>query len=298
MTEEKKKRLHFADASKGISVLIIVFYHILESEAAYPMIAGIIPCLLFVLFFYSGYFYSPGKRTFRENMTAKGKSILIPFFKYSLILWAIGTVIMMMRGEIPFPEAILCLRNFYAGCIWNRDIQNLFGWQYYQLGARYVYLADFWFLPAMFFSCILFFPAADAVIDDWKKGITAIPVLLGISGVLCHFRITFAYNLHMIPYWAALMLTGVLVHRYRPIQKGGENRVRGILISLAFLLAGAACSIYFGYGEQLFRGSFSNYTSEIPAMIILYITGLMAALGLSTLLSIMEESGIILKKII
>ena len=92
MTEEKKKRLHFADASKGISVLIIVFYHILESEAAYPMIAGIIPCLLFVLFFYSGYFYSPGKRTFRENMTAKGKSILIPFFKYSLILWAIGTV--------------------------------------------------------------------------------------------------------------------------------------------------------------------------------------------------------------
>ena len=35
-------------------------------------------------------------------------------------------------------------------------------WDYYSLGKRYLFLADFWFLIALFLSSVLFFPIADA----------------------------------------------------------------------------------------------------------------------------------------
>ena len=81
---------------------------------------------------------------------------MVPFFTYSLSFWFVGSVILIARAQETIMDALCCLRNFYAGSIWNRVIQDWFSWDYHSLGKNYPFLADFWFLPAMFIASILF----------------------------------------------------------------------------------------------------------------------------------------------
>ena len=88
----EKKRLQFIDAVKGIAILWIVLYHLLAPCAFKNVIIQLCDMFLLLFFFYSGYFYKPGKRSFGENMKNRAKSLMIPFFRYSLCFWALYNV--------------------------------------------------------------------------------------------------------------------------------------------------------------------------------------------------------------
>ena len=105
---------------------------------------------LLVFFFYSGYFYKPGKKAITKSIANRSKALAVPFFKYSLVFWGIGSIYLVLTKNETVKEAFACLCNFYIGCIWNRVIQDWFHLEYYSLEKRYFYLADFWFLIALF----------------------------------------------------------------------------------------------------------------------------------------------------
>lgn len=93
----------------------------------------------------------------------------------------------LIAGTVPFAETVYCLRNFYAGCIWNRTVQGWFFLEYYDLGKRYMFLADFWFLLALLFAYMLFFIIADRVLRSKAKEAAAIVLLLAVTGILIAF---------------------------------------------------------------------------------------------------------------
>lgn len=284
------KRLNFVDMIKGLAILNVVCYHLL---AAHAFKNNVVNYLLFPLlasfFILAGYFYKPGKRTFAENVKSRAQSLLIPFVKYGVIFWLIGTVYLLITKQVVIKEALGCLRNFFAGCIWNRVIQGWFGWDYYKLGSRYMFLAGFWFLPALFFACVIFFAVADHVLGSRKKTLIAAVLLFAVTGVLRQFKVDLPYNLQITPYWAAFLLLGAFSREEELFELPSINGAKGWCCALIGLGAGLGISYWRGPVLNTFRGYFPE--PEVLNMIFSIFSSLLCTWGIGTIFRMVEEAG-------
>jgi fucose 4-O-acetylase-like acetyltransferase len=209
-----QKRLNYVDMIKGLCILVVVFYHLTAPCGLKTVLDHLSVSALIAFFFISGFFHRPGKRTLGENLWSRFKALMIPFFQYSLFFWAVGTIVLVSTGKETLIEGLLCLRNFFAGCIWNRTIQNWFGWEYYSLGKRYMFLADFWFLLALMLASIVFLLIIDHVIKSKAKTLVMAGVLFAVTGVLRAFAIDLPYNIQLVPFWAGLLVLGAFAGNY------------------------------------------------------------------------------------
>lgn len=291
----EKKRMQFIDAVKGIAILWLVFYHLLAPCAVKSVITQLHELFLTIFFFYSGYFYKPGKRSFDENVENKVRSLLTPFFRYSLSFWAIGSIYLVATKNETLKEAFLCLRNFFAGCIWNRTIQDWFGWEYYSLGKRYFYLADFWFLLAMLFASGLFFLMADRALKSGTAMLLAVLALFAATGVCRYFSLSLPYNIQLAPYWAAFMLLGAYAGQknlaeFPPLSTGASSAVAVLLMSIGIVTA-----ICKEASVNLFRGSFGE--NEVYSMILCIVAAVPFCWGIGIFFAQIEKAGARLKEI-
>ena len=285
---EEKKRVQFIDMVKGLTILSVAIYHIIAPGMFRTFFAGTIGSMFFSFFFFSGYFYSPGKHPIGESLKSRTKSLLGPFFSYSIGFWIVGSIILIAQGAETFLDAVCCLRNFYAGSIWNRTIQDLFSWDYHSLGKNYPFLADFWFLPALFFASIVFILLIEKVATTLPKQIASIVLLLLITGILRAFTISLPYNLQIVPFYASFLILGYICRKQAVFDKfsGAKAWIIGILISVLTL----GFSAYFGYGTNLFRGTFEE--PEPLIMVFEFALGTACILGLSVLCKQFEDTGI------
>lgn len=272
---------------KGLAILSIAMYHIVAPGILKSIFSGISCVLFFAFFFYSGYFYKPGKASIKDGIAARAKSLLVPFFTYSISFWLVGSVVLIIKAQETIMDALCCLRNFYAGSIWNRVIQDWFSWDYHSLGKNYPFLADFWFLPAMFIASILFIILVEKISKSVVPQVITIVVLLAITGVLRYFEISLPYNLQLIPYWTSIILLG---------QIGKTIKINDKLSGAAAWITGIIASVipigivsYFALGMKMFRGEFDK--PEPLMMIALFLLGAVGTYGVSTVCKQIEDSG-------
>ena len=293
---EIKKRLNYVDMVKGIAILEVVVFHLAApNDFKIKFINPILFPLLVSFFFFSGYFYKPGKRTFKENVTARAKSLLIPFVKYGLIFWAAGSVYLLATKQANLTEVFGCLRNFFGGAIWNRVIQNWFHWDYYKLGSRYMFLAGFWFLPAMFFANVVFFPIGDRMLDSDKKPIGAAVLLFALTAVMRHFKVDLPYNLQIVPFWAAFMLLGAYFKHQNLFELPSMSGAKGWCIAAAALAAGLAAAFLQGPVLNTYRGYFPE--PEALNIFLSIIAALPVNWGLGVIFRMAEEIGMRVKEL-
>ena len=284
------KRLYFVDMIKGLAILIVVCYHLLAPNAfRVNFIDHILFPALASFFILAGYFYKPGKRSFVENVKARAKSLLIPFVLYGLIFWLIGSVYLLITKQSAIIEALGCLRNFFAGCIWNRVIQNWFGWDYYKLGSRYIFLAPLWFLPALFFACVVFFAIADRVLGSRKKTLITAAMFFAVTGILRQFKVDLPYNLQLTPYWAAFVLLGAFSHQEKLFELDSLTGAKGWCCALIGLAAGLGILFWREPILYTFRGYFPD--PEVLNMIFSIFIALLCTWGFGMIFHLTEESG-------
>ncbi len=288
-----KKRVMFIDMVRGLTILIIALYHIVAPGPVKVVLSGLCAVLFFSFFFYSGYLYTPGKDTIKRNIGKRAKGLLIPFVAYSVPFWAVGSVVLIIKGKETIMDALCCLRNFFAGSIWNRTIQDLFGWDYHKLGSRYPFLADFWFLPAMFLASILLIVLREKICKSIKSIIVAIVIMLAITGVLRGFAISLPYNIQLIPFWTAVMLMGSIAKEGDLFArlKGKAAWITGVIVTVV----GCGVSIYLEWGSKLYRGQFDK--PEVVSMIVLFVLGNVTVWGISVLCKQIEDTGIKVDKL-
>ena len=288
--EIKKKRLNYVDMVKGLAIITVVCYHLLAPNTFRTVVIDhIMMPLLVSFFFFAGFFHKPGKLSFWENVKARAKALLVPFFLYSLIFWLIGSHYLVISKQETILEALGCLRNFYAGCIWNRVIQNWFAWDYYKLGSRYLFLAGFWFLPALFFASVLFFPIAEWANDDWKKTGIAAVLLFAATAVLRGFKVDLPYNLQIVPFWSAFLLLGMISRQKKIFELEAVSGVKGWICSVLALAAGLLIAFLREPVLNSFRGYFPE--PEVLSMLICIIFSLMFIWGLGSICRLTEEAG-------
>ena len=55
-----------------------------------------------------------------KKIAGRTKWLLRPFFLYSVSFWAVGSIALVLKGEVTVTEALCCLRNFFAGNVSGR----------------------------------------------------------------------------------------------------------------------------------------------------------------------------------
>ena len=289
------KRLQFVDMVKGIAILILVCYHLIAPSPFRSFFAHVQGIALVAFFFFSGYFHRFGEKTIGQSLKSRAKTLLIPFFKYSLFFWAVGTFYHVGTGNVPLKEAFGCLRNFYGGCIWNRTIQGWFGWDYYSLGKRYLFLVDFWFLIAMMLASIVFILLADRVLESKGKTFLTAAALFAVTGVLRGFGIDLPYNAQLVPFWAAFLLLGAFAGHYRVFESEKLTGGKEWAVSILTLAFGVAIAVLMPENVNLFRGSFAQ--NEVVNMLLCIAASLLSIWGLGTLCKKIEQAGIRVKEL-
>ena len=192
-------------------------------------------------------------------------------------------------------EAFLCLRNFYAGCIWNRVIQGWFGWEYYSLGKRYFFLADFWFLISMFFASILFFLIADRALRSKVKSIAATVILFAVTGLCQQFGVVLPYNLQLVPYWTAFMLLGALAGQIQAFDHPALSNGMKWGLGIAALAVGFGIALVKAPALNLFRGSFGS--PELRSMLLCIAAGIPALWGMGQICALAEAGGLRIREL-
>ena len=243
-----------------------------------------------IFFFFSGFFYRPGKRTLWENIKNRLKATMAPFLRFSMAFWIVGSVYLIIAGQETVMEALWCLRNFFGGCIWNRVVQGWFGWEYHSLGSRYMYLADFWFLLALMLSSLLFFPVADAVLPSRAKTGAAVVLLFAVTGVLRAFAVSLPYNLQLIPFWTAFMLLGAWAGKEKVFDRVAGSGAKGWVLSLLTLGAGVTVSMLHTPVANLYRGTFAD--NEVVSMLLCICASVFITFGLTSLCRLVEQAGV------
>lgn len=251
---------------------------------------------LVFFFFVSGYFYRPNKTSIWKNIWKRSKAVLIPFLVISIIFWSIGTIYLVATNQAPFIECLACLRNFFAGCIWNRDIQGWFNLEYFSLGKRYLYLADFWFLIAMFFSNIIFFLIADKVLKKIPFTLLVIVILFTLTGICAGYKYTLPYNLHLVPYWTAFMLLGAFVGNHKLIELPELPRVPKYTLGIVLLCAGITIAMIKTPALNQFRGTFDG-DNQVISMVLCIAAAVPFILGICMIFHQLELDGLRLKEI-
>ena len=290
------KRSAYVDMVRGLAIIGVVIYHLLAPCAVKTVFVHITEMLLFAFFFYAGFFYTPGKRSIGESLKTRFKSLMVPFFAYSLVFWLLGTVYMLIAKIETGKEALCCLRNFYGGCIWNRVIQDKFGWEYYSLGKRYLFLADFWFFLSLMLAYIVFIPLAEYVLRKKPVALITAVLMFAVTGILRANAIDLPYNLQIIPFWVGLMMLGALSRQMNLMELPFVSGIKGWLLSLVALAGGIAAAMMKDPVSNLFRGNFGE-EGEVKAMIMCILTSLVFIWGLSNLCRLIEGSGVRVKEL-
>lgn len=88
-----KKRLDWVDYSKGICMIIVVFYHTLcyyvkDTTLTYTFF----PFFLTYFFFISGYLIDIDKFSFQKSAKSIFKKLIIPYFIFTTIIWIPKTI--------------------------------------------------------------------------------------------------------------------------------------------------------------------------------------------------------------
>ena len=299
----EKKGLQYIDMIKGAALLMTVFCHLMAPCIGRVILTHLECIALACLFFFGGFSYNTCRLSPAENradrfktaerIKVKTAALMLPFLRCSLLLWAAGSVYLVSAGRESVRAALICLRNYFAGALWNSSLMSLLHLKSFSVGERYFYMTDLWILPAMLFACTLFYLTADRALRSFRETMMLSAVLLLITGVFAGFGLALPYNLHMAAYWTLFMLLGAYAGRYRLFDRirREEKWVPGI-VSLGL---GITIAMIRPAPGDLSCGSFGE--NELLSMLLCVIASVPAIWGMGQLASLAQGSGVRLKQL-
>lgn len=256
------KRIAWADTFRAIMILFIAYGHTApEGIFKHYVYSFHVPAFLFL----SGYLFKTGRDSFFPFAWKKFKSLIVPYFIFSLISIAVYVVLGDMAAD---------------GLDVNVDtriLPNIMGMLYgSSAGNRMKWNLPLWFLPCLFSTLLIAYPAARLLKKNGK----------GRCGVsLCAWALTFALpflNFYLfrkrgLPYQleSAVFLMPFFIGGYllKPVDFASLriSRAARIVIGLALIAAGACTGIFMNeeirYFSSLYRSLPVFYASAILSIL-------------------------------
>lgn len=252
------------DAAKGMMVIAVIFFHCYlvtfsspaEALSQFSVLSAIFPFLLSSFFFYAGYNYNPGERTFKQNVIRRAKQLLIPM----VMAFAISTILISSM-ELAFNHSdvngsLLAIGNTIAYNLMSDPLSLMIGFPQYG-GTVYelvIALGLLWFLYALFICSVFFYLLVDHTNKSVKTLISVVVGLLLISFILGQFvGVYLPYTVQCYPVIIAIMLTASYLRKSHFLNRRAKSKkdyiyrginvliAEGIIISTSFI-----CYRHFG----------------------------------------------------
>lgn len=301
-----KSRLDYFDYAKAFAIFSVVLVHIgFPGNSNYQLF--IIP-LFFMAVGYNT--YVPSKRTSKESLVGRFKTVLLPFWGFMLLYLLVELIRAPYIGYGDMRLVIPGLVNVIYG---SGNIPNNSGifdgireLQYYvdpsSLAANLIMPTNphLWFLPALFMACVIFY----FIMEKAKKSRLSHALMVVILVFLASLEVIIP-QIKQLPYGlgrgfigTAFMLVGFWMRKYEIFDRGKNFAipVAGVSFFLAAMsmLLGSNGSSYVNsyYGEY---GVFSVFMTFLggagAACFVLYLCRLIELLPLPKIKSTLSLIG-------
>lgn len=257
------ERNHFIDYAKALCIVLVVFIH-----TGFSALNNIILFAMPMFFATTGYTFTIGKRTLRQNIVIRFKTIMLPYF----LLMLFYALLEMLRanlfgyGDAKIAYAALLNTIYGSGIIpFDGVFEKLKVIMSYkaqpQTGVDLILPANchLWFLPAMFTAYVIFSSLVKSVRRSHPAKALAVFSLLVFASAEVVFpklcQLPFGIGRGAIG--AAFMLFGFWIKDYKLLEnKSGRYYVLTNILALA-LFAGA---LHFGSdGSAFVRSVYGPY---------------------------------------
>ncbi|MCQ2771285.1 MAG: acyltransferase family protein [Clostridia bacterium] len=263
-----KPRDKAQDIAKGVSILLVILFHTFTMPVWFKTIFSI-ACVWLMPFFFtlSGYYYTPGKKTKKENIIHRTKQLMIPYFQYSVGIWIITTVYNLIRNTYTIGQSLYHYLTFLV----SRNTLILLGLEPIKSDMTIVpngikfttVVVPFWFIVMMMFSNIIFYLIADYALSNKKRLISILALLISTSYLINlgveAIGFGLPWNIQNVPMGTALMLIGAQYGKTKILAKEAVSTKWTIINTLVAYAISAVIQLkYPGIGSWA-GGTFRTY---------------------------------------
>ena len=261
----EKKRLGYIDIAKGYAMILVMVGHCLDFVNTYVF--------LWLYTFHMPFFFSLSGFTFNANRYDSFKtffkkkfiSLMVPYYALASLL-AISMLIYGLITTGNLDVSLFLKRELYI-LIANRNHPQYF---------------TMWFLPALFFSELLFY-WIDKACKNKVAYLSITFVLLAIIGsVITKFIQGFYYSLYMVPIATSFLIFGKLIKMLiEKIDKVIENKNlnKKVIYIILMLLTFAFNILFAKLNFNVLGRSISLFNSRIGNPLLFYIGAIFGTLA-------------------
>ena len=278
-----KKINNIQNIAKGILMCSVVFFHS-KIFIDYSVINNfnilflIIPCLMGIFFFYSGYNYSPEKRTPKESIKRRTKQLLLPI----PIIWGLSTILVVPMILLTHSATLYNIKQSFVYVIMTEPWALMSGFDIstYNFDLT-VCIGLYWFLYTLWITSCIFYLIVDFVNEKLSRHILTVALLLLISFLIGEFVGPYLpFTIQCYPVILAIMLTAAYLRKSNFLDKEESKSMmctKVITFELIIVLISTIC--YFTFGANLvgalMGGRFNSSINGLDA----YISYIFAIIG-------------------
>ena len=276
---EKTKNQNIA---KGILICAVVFFHS-KIFIDYSIINNfnilflIFPCLIGVFFFYSGYNYTPKKRTVKESIKRRTKQLLLPI----PIIWGLSTLLVVPLLLLTNSATLYNIKQSFVYVTMSEPWALMSGFDISTFNFDLaVCIGVCWFLYTLWIVSCIFYLIVDFVNEKLSRHILTV-ALLFISFLIGQLVGPYLpFTIQCYPVVLAIMITAAYLKKNSFLDKEESKAkmcTKVIAFELIIVLISTIC--YFAFGANLvgalMGGRFNSSINGLDA----YIAYIFAILG-------------------
>ena len=280
---DMEKISNIQNIAKGILICSVIFFHS-KIFIDYSIINNfnisflIFPCLIGVFFFYSGYNYTPKKRTAKESIKRRTKQLLLPI----PVIWGLSTILVVPMLLLTNSATLYNIKQSFVYVTMSEPWALMSGFDISTFNFDLaVCIGVYWFLYTLWIVSCIFYLIVDFVNEKLSRHIITVALLLFISFLIGQLVGPYLpFTIQCYPVILAIMLTAAYLKKSNFLDKK-ENKAKMctkvIAFELIIILISTIC--YFAFGANLvgalMGGRFNSSINGLDA----YVSYLFSILG-------------------
>jgi fucose 4-O-acetylase-like acetyltransferase len=285
---ETAARNNAFDYAKSLAMILVVMIHV-----GFSQVSDIILFAMPLFFILPGYFYKPGKRTWKQEVWHDFQHLIVPFIIYMFLYMLIE---MIRAPYFGYGTPMQALKCSLANILWGSGIlPGIFvnggvmqDASIFVKGSGYILMpmnSHMWFLPALFIGKTIF----SLIENRLKSDRVRIPVIIALVftaslETLFPKTIQWPWGLSRGIMAAAWMLGGVLLKKYSVT---GKSRMgKKVPITILSLGIYAVATVLHSDGVSMSVSYYGPY--GIASVFLTYLGGTAGAIAISNILGLLD----------
>ena len=283
--KDRSKRIQEIDIIKGYGMLLIALYHLVfrpMNSIPDKMIRSLGWAMIAVYFMFSGYISKPEKGIL-ACYRRRTLGLILPIFFGELVLLFLGGMYCRATHDYSARDIL----HDAAVTFLRPEITSQISSEWGEGGVLFIHLSPVWFIWAMGFTELLYYPLAKLLAKRSLK--IWVPAILGLMAIQIPLYIClepYSWCLTVIPIYAVFMLIGLKLKELDVIEKLRNVPVLPTVIYTILFFAAHFGLFVFGGNESYYVSAFGTRGwMDVPLVVLQLLVAFPALFGVARLIA-------------